>query len=283
MEENFTCSFDVSGRGTRKSNANINVSYNFVNSSTQENILSGNKTFNCTTNENGVLIYNGGTTIPFKIENEVIQGRYTINVDCSISAVEDNVTFTKNSITITHIENIEKDVWVEFNDYGELIAADLSGLVDGTQMFKYTNIGQITNEDGTIQSITFDYDLSSLTCGWGMFWDCFNLSEFSSDLSSLTDGEMMFYNCSNLTTFSSGLPSLTNGEDMFNSCKLDAASVQNIAETINGDVTDNPRLDLGVDENIVDDSNVKRCFSIILQKGWNVYVNYVQFIEENNN
>lgn len=41
-------------------------------------------------------------------------------------------------------------VWVEFNDYGELIDADLSGLVDGTYMFRYTNVGQITNEDGTV-------------------------------------------------------------------------------------------------------------------------------------
>jgi hypothetical protein len=41
-------------------------------------------------------------------------------------------------------------VWVEFNDYGELIDADLSGLVDGEDMLKYTNVGQLTNEDGTV-------------------------------------------------------------------------------------------------------------------------------------
>jgi hypothetical protein len=48
----------------------------------------------------------------------------------------------------------------------------------------------------------------------------------------------MFKNCTNLTSFNSDLSSLTNGSTMFgngtyNCTKLDLASVQNIADTIN--------------------------------------------------
>jgi hypothetical protein len=38
---------------------------------------------------------------------------------------------------------------------------------------------------------------------------------------------------------------------MFEDCKLNAASVKNIALTINKTVTDNPIIDLGVDTTIV--------------------------------
>ena len=89
-------------------------------------------------------------------------------------------------------------------------SSDLSSLTDGRSMFY--NCSKLT---------TFTSDLSSLTDGYAMFADCSNLTTFTSDLSSLTDGRWMFFECPNLTTFTSDLSSLTNGEDMFDGCKLD--------------------------------------------------------------
>jgi hypothetical protein len=89
---------------------------------------------------------------------------------------------------------------------------------------------------------SFNSDLSGLTDGNYMFYQCPNLTSFNSDLSSLTSGEYMFASCTNLTTFTSDLSSLTNagsgsgamfGSSTSNCTKLDLASVQNIAETIN--------------------------------------------------
>lgn len=59
------------------------------------------------------------------------------------------------------------------------------------------------------------------------------LKSFAGDLSSLTDGRYMFYDCSELTSFTSELPSLTKGGDMFRGCKLDAESLEYIADSIN--------------------------------------------------
>ena len=65
---------------------------------------------------------------------------------------------------------------------------------------------------------TFIGDLSSLTEGEGMFYECHNLTSFTSELSSLTSGNNMFSNCSNLKTFNSDLSSLSNGYYMFANC-----------------------------------------------------------------
>ena len=62
------------------------------------------------------------------------------------------------------------------------------------------------------------WQTDGLTNGLGIFYDCENLTSFSSDLPSLTNGEYMFDTCHNLTSFSSDLPSLTNGEGMFITC-----------------------------------------------------------------
>jgi hypothetical protein len=64
-----------------------------------------------------------------------------------------------------------------------------------------------------------------------MFNGCKKLTTFNSDLSSLTDGSYMFYGCP-LSSFSSDLSSLTDGEGMFDYCFLDAASLENIANTL---------------------------------------------------
>ena len=67
---------------------------------------------------------------------------------------------------------------------------------------------------------TFTSDLSSLTSGEGMFCFCENLTTFNvGDLSSLTNGNSMFNECHNLTTFTSNMSSLTDGTSMFGGCK----------------------------------------------------------------
>ena len=65
----------------------------------------------------------------------------------------------------------------------------------------------------------FTTDLSSLTNGEYMFYDCNYLTTFTSDLSSLSNGDRMFQMCTNLTTFTSDLSSLTSGDSMFYDCE----------------------------------------------------------------
>ena len=116
---------------------------------------------------------------------------------------------------------------------------------------------------------TFSSDLYSLTYAYCMFSNCTNLKSFSSNLSSLTDGSSMFTNCTNLTSFTSKLPSLTDGSYMFKECKLDTASVQNIADTIN---TYSGTIHIGIGNSSPNEQE-KTAFNTIASKGWTVFVN----------
>ena len=132
----------------------------------------------------------------------------------------------------------------------QYIEGSLNWVTDGSRMFEgcsnlasfNSDLSSLANSNYMFQNCSnltsFSSDLSSLTDGTYMFGSCSNLTSFSSDLSSLTNGSNMFYGCKNITSFSSDLSSLTNGSRMFgystsNCTKLDLASVQNIAETIN--------------------------------------------------
>jgi hypothetical protein len=66
-----------------------------------------------------------------------------------------------------------------------------------------------------------------------MFSDCDSLTSFSSDLPVLRIGRGMFFNCDNLASFNGDLSSLTEGDNMFWGCKLNAESIQYIADNIN--------------------------------------------------
>ena len=161
----------------------------------------------------------------------------------------------------------------------ESFTSDLSSLTNGIYMFQYcsglesfsSDLSSLTDGSGMFNHCknltSFSSDLSSLTNGYSMFQYCTNLESFSSDLSSLTNGSNMFLGCSNLKSFSSDLSSLTSCVNMFRNCKLDTASVQNIADTINT-ITGNPSITIGV-ENEDDKQNY---FEQMRQKGWNVYV-----------
>ena len=139
----------------------------------------------------------------------------------------------------------------------ESFTSDLSGLTNGSNMF-----GDCTN------LTTFTSDLSSLDSGWYMFNGCTNLTTFSSDLSSMTDGYQMFAGCTSLTSFNSDLSSLTNGHGLFHMCKLDTASVQSIANTIN---TYNGRIHIGIGNSTPNEQEVA-AFNTMVDKGWTVYV-----------
>ena len=80
----------------------------------------------------------------------------------------------------------------------------------------------------------FTSDLSSITNGNSMFYNCSNLTTFNSDLSSLTNGYGMFRKCSNLTTFDSDLGSLTHGQYMFYSCKNITTFTYNLSSLYTG-------------------------------------------------
>ena len=86
------------------------------------------------------------------------------------------------------------------------IQGDLSSLTNGNNMFYECNF-----------IVNFNADLSSLRDAEYMFNNCSNLISFSGDLSSLTNGRSMFYGCP-ITSFSGDLSSLTNGYLMFGSC-----------------------------------------------------------------
>ena len=81
---------------------------------------------------------------------------------------------------------------------------------------------------------TFTSDLSSLTNGQQMFYNCSNLTTFTSDLSSLTNGNGMFAGCPNLTTFTSDLSSLTNGGSMFGGCSSLTTFTSKLSSLTNG-------------------------------------------------
>ena len=160
-------------------------------------------------------------------------------------------------------------------------SSDLSSLTIGDSMFR--DCSSLTSFSSDLPNLTnggwmfynsglesFTSDLPSLTNGYDMFCYCNNLTSFSSDLSSLTDGSHMFECCSHLTTFNADLSSLTNGYDMFRKCKLDTASVQKIADTIN---TPSSKRTINISiGNSTPNSQEEAAFNTIASKNWTVYV-----------
>lgn len=112
--------------------------------------------------------------------------------------------------------------------------------------------------------------LKDLTDGSRMFDGCTSLTTFSSDLSSLTNGLEMFYNCPALTSFNADLSSLMNGNNMFAGTKLDTASVQNIADSINTPSRQGIFF-IGIGNTAPNDQE-KEAFNTIASKNWIVYV-----------
>ena len=137
-----------------------------------------------------------------------------------------------------------------------------------------SDLPNLTNSKGMFMYCTnlesFSSDLSSLTNGRFMFNHCGTITTFSSNLSSLTNGEGMFAECENLTSFSSDLSSLTYGYNMFSCCKLDTASVQNIADTINTP-SSKKTIHIGIGNTTPNDQE-EAAFNTIASRNWTVYV-----------
>ena len=149
-----------------------------------------------------------------------------------------------------------------YNSSLKSFSGDLSSLANGSYMFYICS-----------SLTTFSSDLSSLIVGSNMFYGCSNLTTFSSNLSSLTSGDSMFDGCTNLASFSADLSGLTDGRYMFYGCKLDTASVQNIAGTIN---TYSGTIHIGIG-NSSPNAEEEAAFNTIASKGWTVYVNGSQY------
>jgi hypothetical protein len=82
--------------------------------------------------------------------------------------------------------------------------------------------------------------------------------------------EGMFTNCSTLTSFSSDLSKVANCVSMFTGCKLDTASVQNIADTINTpSYKGTIHIYIG---NSIPNEQEETAFNTIASKNWTVYV-----------
>lgn len=153
-----------------------------------------------------------------------------------------------------------------FSGYGMFAnCSTLSSFSSDLSKLKYGNI-MFNNCDNLIN---FSSNLSALTYGVRMFAFCDNLTSFSSNLDNLINGYVMFAHCPNLISFKSNLSKLTNGNSMFLNCKLDTASVQNIADTIN---TYSGAIHIGIGNSSPNDQEIN-AFNTIVSKGWTVYVN----------
>ena len=112
---------------------------------------------------------------------------------------DDNVVITlkyKGCTTVDEVKAVDPDYLT--NDIVDGVWKEgLGDLEDSEKMF--FNCENLTS---------FTSDLSNLTASREMFMWCTKLNSFTSDLPSLTDGRYMFANCSALTSFNSDLSSL---------------------------------------------------------------------------
>ena len=82
----------------------------------------------------------------------------------------------------------------------------------------------------------FDSDLSSLTNGNSMFYNCTQLTTFTSNLSSLTNCSNMFRNCVSLVSFTTDMNLITDGTSLFQGCNSLEIVDANMKSLTNGSV-----------------------------------------------
>ena len=123
---------------------------------------------------------------------------------------------------------------------------------------------------------SFTRDLPVLTTASNMFRDCIALMSWDAPLPVLKDGSWMFDGCSALTSFNIALPALTHGDSMFNKCKLDLASVQNIADTINDLAAQGKTgvITIGMQSALRGNADLAAALATIRNKGWTVTEQY---------
>ena len=115
-------------------------------------------------------------------------------------------------------------------------------------------------------------DMPNLVGGGYMFDGCTALTSFCGDLSSLKDGGYMFRGCTALTSFCGDLSSLKEGGHMFGICKLDAESLECIADTL-PTVSDHPIIDIGYGS-LATAAAAQAAQSAIQAKGWTCTMTY---------
>ena len=104
-----------------------------------------------------------------------------------------------------------------------------------------------------------------------MFYNSLSLTSYCGDLSSLTNGQEMFSYCSKLESFCGDLSSLTDGTSMFHGCKLDAESLECIAETLPTIANNSSSISIGYNCPAAD---AQAAYGIITGKGWMCTMTY---------
>lgn len=236
----------------------------------------------------------GENTITYTFAED---GTYAIEGD--LSGVTDGSNMFNNESKLTSFNvDLPALTWGDqmFDGCGKLTSfeGDLSALTDGNMMFNNcmgltsfnVDLPALTDAERMFQTCmnltSFSADLSALTNGLNMFNGCNKLTSFSGDLSSLTNGTYMFQGCKSLTSFSGDLSSLTDGTYMFGysllpatMAKLDLASVQNIANTINdlAAAGKTGRIEIGIQKSLktsLQTAPINIALEAIRAKGWTV-------------
>ena len=151
----------------------------------------------------------------------------------------------------------------------------LPSLVIGNNMFS-----SIANDPANyMQLAEVDTCLPNLTIARQMFYRCYNLTKFhvpSTSFSNLYDAQEMFQ-FTKITSINGNFESLENGERMFaDGPTLDAASVQNIAETIRDwsegypGMTDDARPIISLGNIDTSNDDILNALNKIVEKGWDV-------------
>lgn len=159
----------------------------------------------------------------------------------------------------------------------------LPELVDGNSMFYgCSSIGYSWN--GEVKKLVLH--LPKLSNGTNMFYNVFSSTYWGASNTleilgnKLEIGSSMFESCSYLRTLYIDLSSLTNGSKMFgsasyNSTRLNLASVQNIADTINDLASQGKTgtIDIGMTSSLKSDDEtapINVALATIRAKGWTV-------------
>ena len=97
------------------------------------------------------------------------------------------------------------------------------------------------------------------------------LKSFVGDMPNLTSGTAMFKNCSQLTTFIGDLSSLESANEMFYGCKLDAESLEILADTLPTVTSGTISIGYG---SLATNVEAEAAKAAIQAKGWTCHMDY---------
>ena len=250
------------------------------------------KAYTYTISDNDSFSYNGvqlsdendrSLSVEYGFDKQITSPSNTIDINYSdgnsislvgtfvLSGEVKNLTVEGVNLRFTNDGPVE--VWIDFNDIGEIVDADLGGLESGYYMFFGNDkIGQRTDDDGVVQVVTFEHDLGSLIYGSHMFAGCGNLKSFITDISCLKSGYHMFDECK---LNEDSLRYISDILQYINDLDIDDDSDWRYS---NGDTfniipfEERGRIDIGLDETVSVEALIE-CGNLMLEKGWVVYIN----------